>query len=157
MDMTMDDTLRSRLETDLRQAMKGGDAESRDTIRFILAAVKNAEIEKRGELTDEDAIALLQRQAKRMNESIEQFRAGNREDLAVREGRQLAILKRYLPAELSDEELAAMAREAVRETGATTAKEMGKVMPLLVQRVAGRADGKRVSTAVKVALAEAAS
>lgn len=153
----MAETLRTRLETDLKMAMRSGDGESRDTIRFLLAAVKNAEIEKRGELSDDDAIALLQRQAKRMNESIEQFQAGNREDLAKREAGQLTILKRYLPPELTDEELAELARDAVRETGANSAKEMGKVMPVLVQRVAGRADGKRVSAAVRAALAESPS
>lgn len=153
----MAETLRARLEADLKLAMRSGDTESRDTIRFLLAAVKNAEIEKRGELSDDDAIALLQRQAKRMNESIEQFRSGNRADLAEREAAQLAILKRYLPAELSDEELAQLARAAVQETGATGPKDMGKVMPLLMQRIAGRADGKRASAAVRAALAGADS
>lgn len=148
-------SLREQLESDLKVAMRSGDTLGRDTIRFLLSALKNAEIDKRGSLDEEEGYALLQRQAKRMNESIEQFRAGHREDLATHEEAQLAILKRHLPAELSDDELAELARQVVAETGATSAKEMGRVMSLMVERVAKRADGKRISQAIKNALAAA--
>lgn len=140
------------MEADVKAAMKSGDTESRDTIRFFLAAIKNAEIDKRDALTEEEGVTLLHRQAKRLAESIEQFRAGNREDLAAKELSQLAILKRYLPAELSDDEIQALAKAVVAETGATTAKDLGRVMPLLIERVAGRADGKRISAAARAAL-----
>jgi uncharacterized protein YqeY len=152
----MTDSLRTRLETDMKSAMKAGEVVQRDTLRFLLAALKNAEIEKRDALDESEGQALLQRQAKRMVESIEQFRAGGREDLAEREAVQLAILKSYLPAELSDEEVLELARAVVRETGASSAKDMAKVMPVLVERAAGRSDGKRLSAAAKTALSETA-
>jgi hypothetical protein len=140
----------------MKSAMKAGEVVQRDTLRFLLAALKNTEIEKRDALDESEGQALLQRQAKRMVESIEQFRAGGREDLAEREAVQLAILKSYLPAELSDEEVLELARAVVRETGATSAKDMAKVMPVLVERAAGRSDGKRLSAAAKAALSETA-
>jgi uncharacterized protein YqeY len=148
----MTETLRRQLETDMKNAMRSGDTTSRDTLRFLLAALKNAEIEKRAELDEAEGVALLQRQAKRMVESIEQFRAGGRNDLAEKEEAQLAILKNYLPEELSDEEIAELARQVVAETGVSSQKEMGKIMPILMERAAGRADGKRLSSAARAAL-----
>lgn len=149
----MNESLRARLEDDMKAAMRAGNTVERDTLRYLLAALKNAEIEKRGELDEAEGQALLQRQAKRMVESIDQFRAGGRNDLAERESVQLAILKRYLPAELSDDEVLVLARDIVRETGATSPNEMGRIMPLLIERAAGRADGRRLSNAARRALA----
>ena len=97
-------------------------------------------------------LALLNRVSKRLVEAIDQYDAAGRDDLAEKERAQLAIVKDYLPAELSDEDLAVLVAEVVAEVGAETPKDMGKVMPVLLPRVAGRADGKRVSTAVKAAL-----
>lgn len=148
----MTDSLRARLESDMKAAMRSGEVIERDTLRYLLAALQNAEIEKRDALDEQEGTALLQRQAKRMVESIDQFRAGGREDLAEKESVQLAILKRYLPEELSDEEVLELARAVVRDTGATSPKEMGRVMPILIERAAGRADGKRLSNAAKTAL-----
>lgn len=148
----MTDSLRARLESDMKAAMRAGEVIERDTLRYLLAALQNAEIEKRDALDEQEGTALLQRQAKRMVESIDQFRAGGREDLAEKESVQLAILKRYLPEELSDEEVLELARAVVRDTGATSPKEMGRVMPILIERAAGRADGKRLSNAAKTAL-----
>jgi uncharacterized protein YqeY len=148
----MESSLRSRLETDLKAAMLARDETRRDTIRFVLSAVKNAEIDERGALTPEQDIALLNRMSKRLIEAIDQYDAAGRTDLAERERAQLAIVKEYLPAELSDDELTALVQEVVTETGASTPKDMGRVMPVLIERVAGRADGKRVSTAVRAAL-----
>ena len=96
----MAQTLRERLESDLKEALRAGDTTARDTIRFTLAALKNAEIDKGGPLNPTEEIALLQREAKRRAESIEQFRAGKRQDLVEREEAQLAVLRRYLPAPL---------------------------------------------------------
>jgi len=151
----MEGTLRQQLEADLKEAMRAGDSTARDTIRYTLAALKNAEIEKGGPLNRSEEIALLQREAKRRTDSIEQFRAGNRQDLVERESAQLSVLQRSLPQPLSDEELAALVRQVIAETGASSPKDMGKVMPVAMERVAGRADGKRVSTAVREALAQA--
>ncbi|MBA3529426.1 MAG: GatB/YqeY domain-containing protein [Propionibacteriaceae bacterium] len=146
---------RERLQDDLKTAMRERNDNARDTIRFILSAIKNAEIEQRGALSQPDAVAVLQRQAKQRQEAIEQFRAGGREDLAGREERQLAVLKRYLPVELSDDEVVEMTKGVIAETGAATLKDMSKVMPVLMQRAAGRADGKRLSAAVKTLLSGA--
>ena len=148
----MAESLRGRLEKDLKTAMLAKDDVARDTIRFILAAVKNEEIEKRRPLSADDDIALLNRMSKRLLEAIEQYDAAGRVDLADRERAQLAIVKRYLPEEMSDDDLKMLVQSVVAEVGATTPKDMGKVMPVLLPRVAGRADGKRVSAAVREAL-----
>lgn len=149
----MSEPLRQRLETDMKAAMKSGDAFTRDTVRFVMAALKNAEIEKRTSLSEEEGINLLHRQVKRMAESVEQYTAASRPELAERESAQIEIVKRYLPVEMSDVELAELAVAAVRETGASSVKDLGRVMPLLIERAAGRADGKRLSNAARAALA----
>src|SRR5687768_8368357 len=120
--------------------MRAGDTTSRDTIRFTMSSLKNARIDKGGALTYQEEIAVLQRDAKRRQESIDQFRAGGRADLVDKEEAQLAVLKRYLPEELSDDEVAAIVADVIAETGASNLKELGKLMPLLIQRAAGRAD-----------------
>jgi uncharacterized protein YqeY len=152
--MTTDQSLHERLSNDLKQAMKDRKAELRDTIRFILSAVKNVEIDKRAPLTTDEEIALLRTQAKHRQDSIEQFRAGGREELADREAAQLAILERYLPQQMGDEELREFVREGIAESGASGPKEMGKVMGILSKRAEGRVAGKRLSNAVQAALAE---
>jgi uncharacterized protein len=151
--MTESQTLQQRLQADLKDAMRSGDTVSREVIRFLLSAYRNAEIEKRGDLSPEDQLAVLQKQVKQRSESIEQFRAAGRDDLVDREQGQLAVIERYLPAQLSDEELAGLVDAVVTETGATGPRDMGKVMPALLPRIDGRADGRRVSAAVKARLA----
>ena len=151
--MTEPSSLRDRLANDLKQAMKDRDVELRDTIRFILSAVKNVEIDNRSPLTPEEEISLLRTQAKQRRDSIDQFRAGGRDELADREAAQLAILERYLPQQMTDDELAAFVKEGIAEVGAEGPKEMGKVMGLLNKRAEGRVDGRRLSTAVRESLA----
>ena len=148
----MEGSVRRRLEADLKAAMRAGDTETRDTARYILAAIKNAEIDRRGELPSADEETVLRRLEKQLGDAIDQYRAGGREDLAAREERQLAILQRYLPAALTDDELATLVGDVVREVGATGPKDMGKVMPILIERAAGRADGRRLSAAARTAL-----
>ena len=145
-------TLDTQLQEDLKSAMRAGDTTSRDTIRFTMSSLKNARIDKGAPLTAQEEIAVLQRDAKRRQESIDQFRAGNRADLVEKEEVQLVVLKRYLPEELSDAEVAAIVSDVIAETGASSQKELGKLMPLLIQRAAGRADGKRLSEAARAAL-----
>ncbi len=152
--MTNELSLHDRLSNDLKQAMKDRDTELRDTIRFVLSAVKNVEIDKRAPLTADEEISLLRTQAKQRQDSIEQFRAGGRNELADRESAQLAILERYLPQQMSDEELAEFVRSGVEEVGASGPKEMGKVMGILSKRADGRVAGKRLSSAVRAALAD---
>jgi len=151
--MTEPSSLRDRLANDLKQAMKDRDVELRDTIRFTLSAVKNVEIDKRSPLTPEEEISLLRTQAKQRRDSIDQFRAGGRDELADREAAQPAILERYLPQQMTDDELAAFVKEGIAEVGAEGPKEMGKVMGLLNKRAEGRVDGRRLSTAVRESLA----
>ena len=148
----MEQPVRQRLEDDLKTAMRAGDTVSRDAIRYILSAVKNAEIDARGTGAEADPQAALRRLGKQLTDAIDQYQAAGRQDLADHEAAQLAVLRRYLPAELSDEELQILVAETVAETGATSLKEMGRVMPAVLARVAGRADGRRVSAAVKSAL-----
>ena len=147
----MDTTIRARLETDLKGAMRSGDRDTRDAIRFILSAIKNAEIEARVG-TPLDEAATLRKMSKQLSDAATQYRDAGRTELAEKEEAQLDVLKRYLPAELPDEELAALAAEAVREAGASSPKEMGKVMPILIAKVDGRADGRRISAAARSAL-----
>jgi len=151
----VEESVRRRLETDLKAAMRGGDTTTRDAVRYLLAAIKNAEIEHRGPLPPLEEQAVLRRVAKQLSDAVEQYRQGGREDLATREEAQLAVLRRYLPAELSDDELTSLARDVVREVGAAGPKDMGKVMPALIERAAGRADGRRLSAAAREALAAA--
>jgi uncharacterized protein YqeY len=149
----MEGSARQRLESDLRTAMRAGDQTARDAIRYILAAVKYAEINRRGALTEVDEQAVLRRVGKQLADAIEQYRAGGREDLAAREEAQLAVLQRYLPSELSEGELAALVATVIEETGASGAKDMGRVMPVLIARAGGRADGRRLSAAAREGLA----
>ena len=149
----MAESLVERLTNDMRQAMRDHDAVLRDTLRYVLSVVKNAEIDKRGPLTPDEEVAVLRSQAKQRQDAIEQFRAGGRDDLADREAEQLAVLERYLPQQMSDDELAAFVATGVAEAGARGPKDMGKVMGLLTKRADGRVDGRRLSTAVREALA----
>jgi len=152
-DMTEPSSLREQLSNDLKQAMRDRDVELRDTIRFILSAVKNVEIDKRSSLTSEEELTVLKTQAKQRRDSIDQFRAGGRDDLADREASQLAILERYLPRQMTDDEVAAFVTQGIADAGAEGPKDMGKVMGLLNKRAEGRVDGRRLSTAVRESLA----
>lgn len=147
-----DQTLDAQLQNDLKTAMKAGDTTARDTIRYTMSSLKNARIDKGGPLTPQEEIAVMQRDARRHQESIDQFRAGGRPDLVEKEEAELAVLKRYLPAELSDAEVDALVADAIAETGASSPKDVGKLMPVLIQKAAGRADGKRLNEAARAAL-----
>ena len=135
--------------------MRSGDALRRDVLRMAQNAAYNVEKRERRELTDDDYGAILAREVKTRRESVEAFRAGGREDLAGKEEAEIAILAEYLPQQLSEAEIDALVREAVAATGASSARDMGKVMGWLTPRTRGRADGKQVSAAVARALAEA--
>lgn len=149
----MDQTLRQRLEADMKTAMRAGDTGTRDAVRYILAAVKNAEIERRGPLGPADEQAVVRRLGKQLADAVEQYRAAGRDELADREQSQLDVLQRYQQQELSDEDLRAIVDGVIDDLGAAGPKDMGKVMPALMERVAGRADGRRISSAARDALA----
>ena len=146
-------TTRQLLEDDLKTAMRAGDATTRDAIRYLLSAVKNAEIDARGTGVAADADVALRKVAKQLADAIDQYRAAGRDDLADHENAQLDVLKRYLPQEMSDDDLQAAVAAAIAETGAAGPKDMGRVMPVVLAKTAGQADGRRVSGAVKDALA----
>lgn len=141
--------LRETIPNDMRDAMKAREHLRVATLRMLMAAVKNTEVEKLHELSDDEVLEVIAREAKRRRESIEAFKQGGRDDLVEKESGELAVLEAYLPEKLSDEELAAMVDEAIAETGASSPKQMGEVMKVLMPKVRGRADGAQVSALVK--------
>ena len=135
--------------------MRSGDALRRDVLRMAQNAAYTVEKRERRELTDEDYTAILAREVKTRRESVEAFRSGRREDLATKEEAEIAILAEYLPQPLSAVEIRALVGEGIAATGASSARDLGKVMAWLAPRTRGRADGKQVSAVVARALAEA--
>jgi uncharacterized protein len=140
-------TLVDRVRHDLTSAMKAGEKDRVGTLRLVLSELQKAAKEGGG-----DEVAVLRRERKRRHESATAFRDGGRPELAAAEEAEAGIIEGYLPAELSDDELRAIVSAAVAETGAATPKDMGRVMQAAMGRVAGRADGKRVSALAKEAL-----
>ena len=148
-------SLRDRIQSDVATAMRSGDALRRDVLRMTLSAAYNVEKREQRTLSEDDYAAVLAKEVKTRRESVDAFRKGAREDLVAKEEAELAIIGEYLPEALSDDELAALVREAIATTGATSARDMGKVMGWLAPRTRGRADGKLVSELVAQALANA--
>ncbi len=148
-------TLRERLQDDTTAAMRSGDSLRRDTLRMVQNAVYNTEKAKKITLTDDDILAVITRETKTRRESVEAFRKGGREDLAAKEEAEIAILAEYLPEPLTDDELHALVAQGIAETGAASARDLGKVMGWISPRVRGRADGRVVSGLVAQGLAEA--
>jgi uncharacterized protein YqeY len=142
-----------RVEGDLRDARRARDSARVQVLGTVLAALKGAEKEAGGTLDEPAAIAVLRRERKRRAEAADSFRGGGREEDAAREDAEGALIEGYMPAALDDAELERLVREAVAETGASSPRDMGSVMKLVTPRVAGRADGRTVSEAVKRALA----
>ncbi len=143
-------SLLDRVQNDTKEAMRAGDRERVGALRLISNELQKAHKDATGEETDE--VAVLQRERKRRLEAAEAYRDGGREDLAESEQREAELIAEYMPAQLSDDELHAIVGDVVAETGAASPKDMGAVMQLLMPRVAGRADGKRVSSRVREAL-----
>jgi len=138
-------SLKEQLMADLKEALRANDVPRKEAIRMIRAAIKNAEIEWQREATDEDVIQIISREVKRRLEAIEMFRQGGREDLVANEEAQLAVLKAYLPKQLSEEEIREALREIIAELGATGPKQLGPVMREAMQRLKGKADGRLVN------------
>ena len=142
-------TIQEQLQSDLNDAMRAGDANRRDTIRLALSAARNARIAAGKELDDSDMLAVLTKEAKQRHESIEEFRKAGRQDLVDKESAELAVLQGYLPEQLSREDIVEAAQRIVSETGASGMKDIGKVMPILMKELRGRADGKVVNEVVR--------
>ncbi len=142
-------SLKEQLQQDLKNAMKEKDVFKRDTIRFLMSAIKQVEVDTRKELSDEDIIKIIQKSVKQREEAAKQYKEGGREDLYDKEMREAKLLKTYLPTQLSDEELKEQLQQIIQEVGATTMKDMGKVMGTATKKLAGKADGKRINQMVK--------
>ena len=146
--------LKTHLGEDFKQALRSGDKLRVSVIRLLMALIKNREVEKRGPLTDAEVLQAIVTSCKQRQDSIEQYRQGGRQDLVEKESAELELLQSYLPKPLTSEELQAMVQDAIGEVQATSLKEMGKVMGVLMPKVTGRADGKMVNTLVREALSK---
>lgn len=148
--------LKTQLETDMRAALKAQDKVTLGTLRMVLTAIRNEEVAGKSprELDDAEVVKVLVKQAKQRREAAEGFRAGGREESAEAELAEEAVIKRYLPEELSEAEVTQLVRDAIAEGGFTGPKDMGKVMKAIGPKTAGRADGKVVAGIVKAELAK---
>jgi len=141
--------LSERLNEDMKALMKSGDKFALSVVRMVRSAVKNAEIDARRELTDDEVMDILTREVKQRRDALQEFEKAGREDLAEQAKAELEIIQRYMPQPLTDEELDQLVQEAISAVGATSKADMGKVMSALMPKVKGRADGKQVNAAVQ--------
>ncbi|PHQ56112.1 MAG: glutamyl-tRNA amidotransferase [Sulfurimonas sp.] len=144
--------LREIINTDVKTAMKAKDTKKRDALRLLMSAFKQIEVDERKELSDDDVIKIIGQQVKRRNDAATQYRDAGRDDLLEIELAEIAYYEVYLPAQMSDEELRVALKGIIEKTGASTMKDMGKVMGMASKELAGKADGKRISNALKKAL-----
>ena len=142
-------SLKEQLTNDMKEAMKSHDKDRLAVIRMVRGAIRQQEIDGQKELGDEDVIAVMSKEIKMRKDSIEEFKKGGREDLIAKTQAEIDVLMPYMPAQLSEDEVRELVKAAVAETGATTPKDMGKVMGVLMPKVKGRADGKLVNTIVR--------
>ena len=145
--------LLARLTDDMKAAMKAGDKDTLGVIRLVNAAIKQREVDERIELDDAGVIAVLEKGVKQRKDSISQYEAANREDLAAVERAEMAVIERYLPAKMGEADIRAAIDAAIAETGAASAADMGKLMGVLKPKLAGQADMGQVSALVKQRLA----
>ncbi len=146
-------SLKIRITEDMKAAMKAKDAQRLGTVRLLLSAMKQREVDERIELADADILTILEKMLKQRRDSIAQYEAGGRQDLADVEKFEISVLSGYMPQQLSAEEVAAAVAEAITAAGATGPQDMGKVMALLKPKLAGKADIGAVSALVKAKLA----
>jgi len=142
-------TLKERLQKELVEAMRARDTLKVDVIRLLRNSIRQKEIELKKELSDDDVIKILSNAAKQRKESIKAYEAGNREDLVEREKRELDIIESYLPEKLPQEELIKIVEDVIKEVGASSLRDLGKVMPKVMAKVKGRADGSEVQAIVR--------
>jgi uncharacterized protein YqeY len=145
--------LKQHLTDDMKAAMKGGDKPRLGTIRLILAAIKQREVDERITLDDAQVLHVLEKMLKQRRDSVTQYEAAQREDLAAQERYEIGVIEAYMPAQLSDAELDTLVAACIADSGATSPRDMGKVMALLKERAAGRADMGALSQRVKAQLA----
>lgn len=145
-------SLKTQLTDDMKTAMRGGDKERLGVIRLILAAVKQREVDERIEMDDAQVLNVLEKMLKQRKDSVTQYAAAGREDLANVERAEMAVIDTYMPAQLSEAEVDALIDAAIAETGASSARDMGKVVGVIKGKVAGRADMGQVSARIKAKL-----
>jgi uncharacterized protein len=145
-------TLKERITEDMKTAMRGGDKDRLGLIRMLQAAIKQREVDERIQLDDAQTLSVIEKMIKQRKESVAQFQSGGRADLVAKENAEIAVLQGYLPAQLSEAELDAIVKDAIASTGAASVKDMGKVMAIVKQKAAGRADMGAVGARIKAAL-----
>ena len=143
---------KTKLSQALKEALKAKDERRKRVVRMAMSAIKNAEVAQKGELTEPDVLAIVQKEIKARHETIEGARQAKRDDLIAEAEAEIAILEEYLPKGLSREELTALVQETIAEIGASTPQEMGKVMGMLMPKIHGRADGKEANQIVRALL-----
>jgi len=145
--------LKQKLQNDLKDAMRAGDDLRKRTLRMVLSAIRLAEVDKRRELDDNEVLAVIQKEVKSRKESVDEAKKAGRMDLVEASEAEIGVLQVYLPSPLTEEELEALAKEAIEESGATNIREMGQVMKILIPRLEGRATGQQASQVVRKLLA----
>jgi len=146
--MAKESTLKQKLSDDLKQAMRDGDKVKRSAIRLAMAAIKNAEIARQAALEDSDILGVIAKEVRQRKESIEAFKQGGRQELVAIEEAEMAVLEQYLPQQMSRDEIVAEARRIIDEVGAEGIRDKGKVMPPLIARLKGKADGREINEVV---------
>ncbi len=142
-------SLRVQIKDDIKTAMKAKDVQKRDALRLLDSALKQIEVDERKELTDEDVMAIITKQIKQRNDAAAQYKDAGRDDLLEKELSEIAVFEVYLPAQLSDDELAETIKAIIAEVGAESMKDMGKVMGAAKAKISSQADGKRINECVK--------
>ena len=145
-------SLKDKINDDMKSAMRAKEMDRLGTIRLLLSAIKQKEVDERVTLTDADIISILNKMIKQRRESIVQFQAGNRPELAAKEEQEIQVLSVYLPQQMNDSEIDALIDEAIKNTNAKTIKEMGAVMAFIRNKAQGRADMAKVSEKIKAKL-----
>ena len=146
--MGKESALKQKLADDLKQAMRDGDKVKRAAIRLAMAAIKNAEIARQAALEDGDILGVIAKEVRQRKESIEAFKQGGRQELVAIEEAEMTVLEQYLPKQMSRDEITAEARRVIEEVGAESIRDKGKVMPQLIARLKGKADGREINEVV---------
>ncbi len=141
--------LKEKLQQEMKDALKSGDSQKRTLLGMVLASIKNKEIEKKSELSDDDVVAVISSEIKKRKDSVEQFEKGGRPELAEQEKKEAEMLMNYMPEQMSEEDVRTEVKKAIAQTGAKDIKEMGKIIGAVMAKVKGKADGQLVSRLVK--------
>ncbi|MFC1972052.1 GatB/YqeY domain-containing protein [Chloroflexota bacterium] len=149
----MEAILKAKLTDDLKQAMKAGETVTRSVIRLVMSAIKNAEIARQSDLADPDILGIIAKEVKQRQESIEAFKQGNRPDLVAQEEAEMAVLEKYLPQQMTRDEIIAEVKRVIAEVGAQGPGDKGKVMSKIIPQLKGRADGREINDIVTELLA----